>query len=220
MPKRGLAKSSFYRKLFHQNYDLISATYHEAGHAVIGLLYFFKVYAVEADLYQNKKIGGFINYDYFVVPSNFDTDLLKCFVIGELKVNYAGVVAEKQLLKNICGSNISPFFLKWGAKDDIKSAANLIEEFQLAPRGKKRYKFKQKIIKETAKDLQKHWDVVTAVANYLYLKRHINYNDLKRVVCSKAKNKKFWKEQFKKIDYIFSEKSNLDLDAIRLIVSS
>ena len=49
------AKSAFYKKIFLKNYDLISAAYHEAGHAISGLLNFIKIVAVEAKIYKDGK---------------------------------------------------------------------------------------------------------------------------------------------------------------------
>jgi len=217
MKKRGLAKSNFYKKLFHQQCYLISAAYHEAGHAIIGLLNFIKINSVESCIYKDRGIGG--NTTFEVYPSSSDNiDILKYFALAELKVYYAGAIAEKQLLKNISGANLSPFFFKWGAKDDVKAAATLIKEFQLVPPGKKRYDFKQKVIKETNKLINEYWDDITLLSQFLYNKKFITYDDLKKLLCSKSKNNKFWKKQFKNIDIIFSNNFDLDLNTIKIML--
>lgn len=220
MPKRGLAKSSYYKKIFHKNYDLITATYHEAGHTVCGLLHFIKVSEVEARLYKDDKIGGHILFDEISFDDNLALEFKKLIILNEIKLNYAGIIAEKILLKNISGSDISPFFLKWGSKDDIYAAASLIEKYQLSPRGRKRYAFKQKMMKEVTQELNDNWDAVIAISHLLYVKKQISYNDLKKLLCSKTKNKKFWKTQFKKIDRIFDNDSKLDENTIKSIILS
>jgi hypothetical protein len=218
MPKRGLAKSSFYKKIFLKNYDLISATYHEAGHAVSGLLNFIKIIAVEAKEYKDGKTGGWVCFDNCSAQKNSDADFVNFIILAEVKLNYAGIVAEKLLLKKISGSNISPFFLKWGAKDDVSAAAKLINDYQLAPPGKKRSSFKKKMMKESANELDLHWDAVIAVAHFLYKNKEMSYDDLKKVLSKHTSNKKFWKDQFKKIDQIFDNKLNLDENMIKSII--
>lgn len=218
MSKRGLAKSAFYKKIFNKNYDLISATHHEAGHAISGLLNFIKILVVEAKIYKDDKVGGYICFDGLSFGSNSNVEYNNYIALSEIKLNYAGIAAEKLLLKKISGSDISPFFLKWGAGDDISSAASLIKKFNLAPPGKKRYLFKQNMIKETTKELDLHWDAVVAVAHLLYKKKQINYNDLKKLLCTKIKNKKFWKRQFKKIDLIFNNTLELDENSVKSII--
>lgn len=229
MSKKGPAKSAYYKKLFNKNYDLISATYHEAGHAISGLLNFIKIIVVEAKIYSDNKVGGYICFDGFTFDPEYDNciilnknnmsaDFKRTILLGEIKLNYAGIVAEKLLLKKCSGADISPFFLKWGAGDDISGAAELIKKFNLAPPGRKRYSFKQKMFKETAKELDLHWDAVTTVAHLLYKNKQINYNDLKTALCTKLKNKKFWVAQFKKIDKIFNNKLKLDENGIKSII--
>ena len=61
--------------------------------------------------------------------------------------------------------------------------------------------------------------MVTIVAHSLFQKKRLNYFDLKEIIIKKSKNKSFWKEQFRTIDYIFDNIGVLDEKALKSILS-
>lgn len=190
------------RKKVTKTYDLISTNYHEAAHAVYALLHFMRVSSVF--IYEdkkNKRIYGTTYYDY---PGDFDSitdpELLNYLIKSEIGVNYAGLIAEKALFKTLSGSNRIPMFIMDGSSEDNKAAAKIIKQYNLAPPGRKRYLFKQKLCREVLSELCIHWDAVSIVAHGLFRYHKLDYQDLKNLLIKKTRNKKFWKEQFKKLD--------------------
>lgn len=73
-------------------------------------------------------------------------------------------------------------------------------------------------MREVRGTLNEHWDAILAVSHALFSHRRLNFDDLQEVLTKKTKNKKFWKEQFKKINY-FHDNKGLDDSEIRVMLS-
>lgn len=207
------------RKKAIRAYELLSASYHEAGHTVYGLLHFMKIGAVNVYINKKKTCGeGLTTYESSVEEDIPDSILLNYLVESEVGLSYSGHCAEKTFFKNASGAPNSPIFLRDGAFDDVAEASALIRRYNLAPPGRKRYQYKQKAINNTSKILIKHWDDVVIVSHALFQKKRLYYNDLKSLLLKRSPNKKFWREQFRNIDYLFDNKGALDTKTIKSIV--
>ena len=208
------------RKKLTYTHDLISTSYHEAGHAVYGLLHFVKVPSVF--VFQNKKnkrIEGFCHYESPTeIKGVLDLSLRNELVKNEICLKYAGLTAEKYHFKTVSGSDKFPMFLRDGSSDDTLSAAALIRTYDLVPPGRKRYSFKKKLIKDTLEDLKDNWDAVTLVAHALFQKKRLSYWDLKKLLTKKTNDKEFWKEQFKAINYLFDNIEGLDEKDLKSLI--
>ncbi len=220
MPNNGVGNIGDIRKKITKIHDLISTSYHEAGHTVYGLVHAMKVESV--CVFQNKKnkrIEGFTHFDSPDIESFNDTALISYLINSEICIRYAGLAAEKYHFKTISGSDKFPMFLRDGSSDDTLTAAALIRQYKVVQPGKKRYAYKKRVIKETLHVLQDYWDDVSLVAHALFQKSRLNYNDLKNLLTKKSPNKQFWKEQFKAINYIFENHETLDEKALKSILS-
>ncbi len=208
-----------YRKKIAGTYEFISTAYHEAGHVIYGLLHFMRINSVSVfENRKSKRIDGFTHYDDYFHSNMKDPRLIANIIKNEICISYAGLSAEKYFFKTISGSDRFPLFLREGSSDDTLSAASLIKKFNLAPPGKKRHLLKQKLIKETSIELQLHWEAVVIVSQELFQKKKLYYNDIKQLLLNKSSNKKFWKKQFKQIDYIFNNASLLDEKELKSIM--
>lgn len=209
------------RKKVTKTHEFISTSYHEAGHAVIALLYLMKVSSVSVfENKQFKRIHGICYYDY---PSDFDEiqdpELLNTLVRAEIGISYAGLIAETSLFRSISGSKQTPTFISYGSADDNKSAREVIKKYNLAPPGPKRTAYKRKLMAEVQNELHEHWDAVMAIAHALFRHRRLSFVDLQELLTKKTRNKKFWKDQFKKISYFYDNSQNLDEKDLKSILS-
>jgi hypothetical protein len=195
-------------------FQVITTAFHEAGHTIAALLSFTKVSAVAVEIdHKKKSFGqdlGYTHYEPAVGPedvedSQFQTNL----VFSEICINYAGLAAEKLFYKEICGTDNLPMFVKHGSYQDRNVASSLIKKYNLAPPGKKRYGFKKKMFSQTQRLLFKHWGDVKLVAHALFQRKKLYHQDLKDLLSKKSINKKFWKEQFKKIAVLFESNEEL-----------
>lgn len=209
------------RKKVTKTHELISTSYHEAGHVVYAILHFMLVSSVS--VYQNKKLKRIEGVTYYNYPSEFDAiedpSLLNTLLRSEVGVSYAGLIAEKSLFKSISGSNQIPMFIKDGSGTDTKSAAIIIEKYNLAPPGVKRTAYKQKLMREVQHELHNNWDAVTVIAHALFQHRKLTFADLCELLTKKTDNKKFWKEQFKNIIYFYANCQDLDEKDLKSIMA-
>jgi len=200
------------RKKSTYTQDLICTSYHEAGHAIFTLLHNMRVPLI--NLFENKtnkRVEGYCRYETPIELEDIkDPELFNYQLIAEIKIKYAGLAAEKYHFKTVSGSDKFPMFLRYGSSDDTLSAAALIKQFNLVAPGKKRYNYKQKLIKDTTQLLIEHWDAVVLISHRLFQKKKINYQQLKNILTKKTKNTEFWKNKFKKIEFIFKNLDELD----------
>lgn len=173
-------------------------------------------------VYEDKKFKRIHGVTYYDSPGYAeevqDAELQNILVTAEIGVSYAGLIAEKSLFKSISGSRQIPMFIKDGSADDNKSARELIKKYNLAPPGQKRTLYKQKVMREVQRDLHTHWDAITIVAHALFRRHRLNFDDLQTLLIKKSKNKKFWKEQFKNIEYFYDNCDNLDEKDLKSIL--
>ena len=208
------------RKKVTKTHELISTAYHEAGHTVYALLHHMFVQSV--CIFEDKKskrIHGFTHYNSPEVAKTEDLDLRNHLLINEIRLSYAGLTAEKYHFKSISGSDKFPMFLKEGSSDDTLSAAALIKRYNLAPPGRKRYNYKQKLIRQTLHELQDHWDAVTVIAHALFQHKRLNFQDIRQLLTKKTRNRKFWIQHFKEIQFIYDNADTLDEKQLKSILS-
>ena len=137
---------------------------------------------------------------------------------SDIYINYAGLMAEKIFYQDVTGSKIFPNVLKEGIEADIQAVAKIIKTNDLAPAGRKRYLYKKKMMRETRNLLEQHWDVVKIVAHELFEKKRLTHNDLKKIICAKASNRKFWKKQFVHITEFVEKSKALDSKDLKIIL--
>jgi len=198
-------------------HNLISTSYHEAGHTIYGLLHLAKIESVQVFPQGANKVRGFTHFDFLTADGFLDENLINYAVVSEICLMYAGLTAEKYHFKTISGSDKLPLFLKDGSSDDTKKAAELIKQYELAQPGKLRYSFKKKLIIKTLQELKDNWDSVNCIAHGLFQKRRLYYTDLNDILCN-SENKKFWRDQFKAIDHIYNNFGSIDERSLRLIL--
>lgn len=209
---KGTGSITEIRKKVTKTHEFISTSYHEAGHTIYALLHLMKVTSV--NVFENKKLKRIHGNTYYDYPVDFeeiqDPDLLNTLVRAEVGISYAGLIAEKTLFRSISGCRQTPMFISDGSGDDNKSAREVIKKYNLAPPGPKRTAYKRKLIREVQHELHTHWDAVTVVSHALFKRRRLSFDDLRELLTKRSRNKKFWKEQFKKISYFADNNQTLD----------
>jgi ATP-dependent Zn protease len=201
-----------------QNHRYISTCYHEAGHAVCGLLMFMKI--PDVSVFKNRRITGETNYEQILDEKSQSSLFREYQIKSDIFIHYAGLMAEKIFYQDLTGSKIFPNVLKDGVTPDIQEAAQIIKVNNLAPAGRKRYLYKKKMMKEVRTLLEEHWDVVKVVAHALFEKRRLTHSDLKKIICRKTSNKKFWKKQFSYINEFVDKTKLLDNKDLKIIIPS
>lgn len=190
------------RKKVTKIYELITTSYHEAGHTIFALLSYMKVNSVYVFEHKMlKRIHGFTQYE----SHDLDKDhiFFNILLEQEIGLSYAGLLAEKYHFKSISGSDQIPMFIKEGSSDDLSTIRKIIQKYNPAPSGKKRYAYKQKIARKTLSLLIKYWDAVDLIAHALFKHKKLSYQDLREILTKKSRNRKFWKEQFRVISQTF-----------------
>lgn len=215
--KKGIASISDIRKKITSTHEMISTSYHEAGHTIYALLRCMRVSYV--CIYENKnRIDGVCCYETPELSSIEDIDLLLWMIGSEIGIKYAGLTAEKYFFKTISGSDKFPIFLRDGSSEDTLSAAAIIRNYNVVPPGRKRYEFKKRKINQVLKELKKHWDDVTILSHALFSKKKLSFDDIKKLLLRKSKNKSMWKERFKIISSIFEEGMCVDEKDLKYIL--
>jgi len=194
-------------------FQAITTAFHEAGHTIAALLNYSEVSAVAVEIDHNKKLGedlGYTHYDPAISSEDIEDSHFQInLVLAEICINYAGLAAEKLFYKEICGTDQLPMFVKHGSYQDRNVASSLIKKYNLAAPGKKRYAFKKKIFSQTQRTLFLYWGDVKLIAHALFERKKLYHQDLKELLSKKSINKKYWKEQFKKITILFDTNEEL-----------
>lgn len=208
------------RKKITRTHDLISTSYHEAGHAIYSLLCGMRVpYVCVFINKKNKRVQGLCHYELPDLDKLQDPQVIYTLVNNEIGIKYAGLTAEKYFFKIICGSDKFPKFLKDGSSDDTLEAARLIRKYNVVSPGKKRYDFKKKKINQVLHELQYYWDDVTSLAHLLFTKKRLYFSDIRNILIKKSPNNKFWKQQLKIISDIFDKDMHLDEKYLKIKLS-
>ena len=207
------------RKKFHKTHELISTSYHEAGHTIFGLLHFMKIESVLVyEEKKSKRICGFTHYNSPDLAEIKDSELFNERLHAEIGLSYAGLVAEKYYFRIISGSDKFPMFLREGSSSDITSAAALFEKFNIAAPGRKRHRYKQDLIKEIDIEISENWNDIILVAHALFKKKKLYFHELRTLLTQKSKNKKFWKGQFSIISNFYENTGLLDENYLKSIL--
>lgn len=188
-------------KLFIET-DKIFTAYHEAGHTMYALFHLMKVEFVY--IKHDKRYIGFTSFNYTPLEYIKDSQLKSDVIRQHIGVCYSGQLAEKILYKKLSGSDIYPKALQNGSSFDYEEARSLIEQFNLAEPGKKRIRFKKKILKTTLLLLNKYWEDVTLIAHALIQNKKISFSDLSEMLCYQSSNYLVWRKKFEYINLIYS----------------
>jgi hypothetical protein len=132
---------------------------------------------------------------------------------------YAGLTTEKIFYKKISGSDKFPSFLKDGSSSDTQTAAKIFKKYNFVSPGQARFVFKKKITKQISILLENYWEDIEILSHLLFQKKKITYEQIKKLLTTKSKNKFFWKDQLKKIEILYHEDTDLDDDTIRIMLS-
>lgn len=183
-------------------YDRIGTSYHEAGHVVSALLNY--MYVSSVSIVHEERIGG-TTYFLSLLETEKKSVVSKILELKilerEILVRYAGLAAERFNYKNLCGSSKYPRIMTEGSYIDIEDIAKIIKKFS-SP-GIERKKLKTKFYKKSSKQIEQNWDAVIAIAHILFKRKRINYEEIKKTIIRKTKNKSFWKEHFKQLELIY-----------------
>lgn len=206
-------------KKFARTHDLISTAHHEAGHTIYGLLKLIKIESVQVYTDEHNRISGYTHYNFFDSVDFDDKDISLFMINSEISIKYSGLIAEKYHYKTISGSDRFPMFLKDGSSDDTLAAAKLFRQHDIVSPGRKRYRYKKKLIEDTLKELQMYWESVVLVAHNLFQKKRLYFSDLKNLLIRKSEYKEFWKMQFKAIEHIYKSYDKLDEKDFKIILT-
>lgn len=208
------------RKKFHKTHELISTSYHEAGHTIYGLLHLMNIGSVMVfEDKKSKRIHGYTQYDPSPLPKIQDSKLFNDRLHAEICLSYAGLVTEKRYFKLISGSDKLPMFLKEGSGHDTSEAAALFQKYGLCKAGRERYNYKQRLIKQINVELIEHWDAVTLIAHALFKKKKLEPTEIKKILTRKTEDKDFWKKQYKALEQMYSNSEGLDEKEQKYILS-
>ncbi len=207
------------------DYELLSTCYHEAGHTVCGLFNLIKIDWVRVATLtkiKNKvtyKLDGDTTYVEIYDPTKaIDDEFRHLILMAELRMTYAGFVAEKIYYQDISGSNSFPQILQLGSSTDIQEASSIIKKYNLCTPGKDRKKFKNSIIKEITKILEVQWDAIKLIAHMLYRYKKLSYEELANLLCKKSKYKLIWRRKFKLISKVYTTKKMISELEIKEII--
>jgi hypothetical protein len=207
--------SSTTEKLGH-TFETISCCWHEAGHVLFGLLRYFKITSVSVSYVQ--VIEGITHYRG-LERQDLDPSLLELLAIDEVRMSYAGLVAERLYYRDICGSNKFPASLKEGWNTDFKAATDTIKRHNLAPAGAKRAAFKRHLQSQLHAIMIEHWVDLKLIAHAIYKTKRLSFDDLKALLTKKSVNRKFWKERFREIEMLFAQSETIDSSEIMAILA-
>lgn len=197
-----------------QQFYLIMTSHHEAGHAIMALLSFMQVSSLY--LANDSKDSKCIYEFHADFEDNSNEKVLKKHVYNSILVKYAGIASEKHLFKTLSGSDKFPVYLKDGSSNDTMEASNIIKQYNIVESGTKRYAFKKKAFNDALSKLKTYWDDLILLSNLLFKKKRLNSDKIKNLLTKKSKNKDFWKNQFRLIEYLISTEilSEIDLSTI------
>ena len=192
-------------------YYKIDTSFHEASHVVIGSLFNIKIEYCQLE----KELGAGWTEGKLIQPSDYFNEKINNYLINSwVCFNYAGMLVDRHNFTLNTGSKKYPKAIKIGASLDIKEASNIIVKYNVAPPGKERNAFKQKMQRKTNKLIKKYWNDIVLIAHAIYnAKNHIiYYEDIENILTKSSEYKYEWKEKFKQIDYLHSV-SRDDLDS-------
>lgn len=181
-----------------KDHSLIITSWHESGHIIIGLFNYFKVQSANIfPPWNDEGATCYLSINFNNVSKKLKQELLKF----QLESIYAGQISEEKFHKEIAGS-ISSFSRGSSSMDNIL-ATRLIQNHNLAKAGKARILLKKRVKKNLDKVLSKFWDSVRIIAHALYERRSLTFSDIKILLTTQTKHKKFWKNRFRVIEKVY-----------------
>lgn len=183
--------------------ELILMSWHESSHTVIALCNNFEVCFVSV----RNPIEKDGKTNFYTTDDVEDAELRRLLIVNELETMYAGLIGERILYRELCGTMRYPRHLQIGLSHDIKLASQIIRRHDLAAPGKETAIFKKNIHRKVEKMLLEHWDSVKLIAHTLHKKRRISsFEELRLLLTRKSNEKEFWREKFSKIKLIYGGK--------------
>lgn len=190
--------------------------HHEAGHTICGLHNFFHVPSVQITNAHPFDSGEtfYFQWDTADVSSS---SLIHTFLIFDLQLTYAGLIAEKMYHRDITGSVRFPMHLRIGSAEDMAFIAKQIRKHHLAAPGEETRELKAQIAHDTAEIIHRYWLDVKLVAHRLYQKKRLSFDELKTLLTRHSTDREFWKDRFKKIALIHADTPPDEQEVRRLI---
>lgn len=195
--------------------EITSCCWHESGHVIWALLAHMKITSV--CIVYSDEVEGTTYYQQLsecLSTDILDNELIHRFAMDEVRMAYAGLVAERLFYKDICGSNKLPQVLKEGSSQDIKSASKTIKQFALAEAGKPRQKLKRQVQQSLTHTMTEYWGDLKLISHALYKTKRLSFDDLKNLLGKKSSRKDFWKQRFREIERLFDQTDRLDKSEI------
>ena len=94
-----------------------------------------------------------------------------------------------------------------------------IRKYKLSIPGKNTVLFKNKIRSDVEQVLLEQWDAVKVIAHALYQKKRLRFDEIRFLLTRRTINKDFWKDRFKKINLIYSNRSSATDSIIKQITN-
>jgi hypothetical protein len=199
-----------------REFEVIAVCYHESGHVLFGLLRCLKITSVMVSYSQ--AVEGITHYLGIERP-DLTPDIIDTLARDEVRMSYAGLVAEQLYYRDICGSAKFPSILKEGWSNDIKAASDVIKTHNLALPGKQRVALKRQVQKELHAMMIEHWSDLKLISHALYKTKRLSLEDLKLLLTKKSNKRQYWKERFKTIEMLFDQSKTIDNTEIRIILA-
>lgn len=186
------------KKIISKEYESILTSYHEAGHAVIGLLNYIKIDNI--CLFNKKDVYG--HSYFFSYKTNCSNINKKNYYKRQVQFYYGGMAAEQVFYNKCIGTYLLPFILKSYWQSDKTNISYIIRSKKLAKSGSNTKSFKNKILKETISNVNIFWDDIVLISQKLFKCKKIKFNKLKQILCELSANKNYWKSIFLTISKI------------------
>lgn len=182
-----------------KDYSLVMTSWHESGHIIIGIFNCFWVKEAKISSFWNDRgLTTYFRYDENILNNK---KMKRNLLISVLETTYAGCISEQKFYEEISGS-VSVLSRGYSSGDNY-CARMTIRKYKLAKSGKTTALLKNRIKKNVEKVLSKFWDSVRVIAHALYERQNLTFRDIKMLLTTQTKHKKFWKNRFRVIESIY-----------------
>jgi hypothetical protein len=184
-------------------YEIMFTCYHEAAHAVIGLVN--NIYI--SKLFVKKDGSGFADFKRINPGKRFGKRKNKNLSFAWIYFNYAGIEADKFLFYKLTKSKKYPNTFKYQSGEDIICINKEINKYKLTT-DKNNLSFRKRMANITRKMVVDNWDDIVLLSQYLYNSKNkkILYNDIKEILINYSLNNKNWISIFYNIEKDFNLK--------------
>lgn len=173
--------------------QLVLTAYHEAGHAVIGLLNFVKTRGIS--IVPESGSYGSTLFDFVFPTKETPKQLSNALLASNLYLLAAGEIANNVLCEKL-GCKKAARLIARGGHDDRLRISKVIKDYKLAEPGRLRKELKAAINNKTRQFVETHWEEIVMLASFLLEHRKASFEDVKTCLLSVRGKKTFWKCRF------------------------